>query len=152
MDLSDTQKRNKKLVEEYPFLQLRDPWTGDVYDDEDYSFTMLDDMPEGWRNAFGIKMCDEIKEELIRCKYLDEYRVVQVKEKFGALRWYDYGVPDGCRVPDIINTYEKISAYTCIRCGKPATKISNGWICPWCDDCAKEVGGKFEPIEEWFKF
>ena len=24
---------------------------------------------------------------------------------------------------------------TCIVCGKPATKMSTGWISPYCDDC-----------------
>ena len=143
---------NKALIEKYPFLRTTDPWTGDTYDDDDYSSTWLDDMPEGWRRAFGEQMCEEIKEELIRCNYLDKYRIMQIKEKFGALRWYDCGIPDGCKVWDIVSKYEKISAYTCIKCGEPATKISTGWICPWCDKCAEEVGGEFETIEDWFMF
>ena len=147
MSLSDKES-NKKLVEKYPFLRLSDEWTGDHFDDDDFAYTWLDDMPYGWRKAFGEQMCDEIKEELIRCNYLDKYRIIQIKEKFGGLRWYDTGVPDGCKVWDIIRKYEKISATTCIGCGKPATKVSTGWICPWCDDCANEVGGKFNPIEE----
>ena len=35
----------------------------------------------------------------------------------------------------IIPKYEELSYHTCINCGKPATKRSTGWICPYCDDC-----------------
>ena len=36
---------------------------------------------------------------------------------------------------EIIEKYENLSYHTCINCGKPATKISTGWICPYCDNC-----------------
>lgn len=147
--MTEEQKQNEALVKEYPFLRLSNEWTGETYDDDDFSYTWLDDMPKGWRTAFGKQMCDEIKEELIRCNYLEKYRIMQIKEKFGSLRWYDCGIPDGCKVWDIIYKYEQLSSSTCIACGKPATKISTGWICPWCDDCAKEYGVNFKTIEEW---
>ena len=34
-----------------------------------------------------------------------------------------------------VDKYENLSYHTCINCGKPATKISTGWICPYCDNC-----------------
>ena len=98
------------------------------------SYTELDDMPDGWRKAFGIQMCKEIKNELKKYNYLYKYRIMQIKEKFGTLRWYDNGSPNGCVNPIIIK-YENISGRTCIVCGKPATKISKGWISPYCDQC-----------------
>lgn len=98
------------------------------------TYTELDHMPTGWRKAFGIQMCKEIKKELIKYNYLYKYRIMQIKEKFGTLRWYDNGSPNGC-VNKIINKYENISYHTCIVCGKPATKISKGWISPYCDNC-----------------
>ena len=30
---------------------------------------------------------------LKKANYLDKYRIVQIKEKYGSLRWYDAGVP-----------------------------------------------------------
>jgi hypothetical protein len=58
---------------------------------------------------------------------------MQIKEKFGELRWYDeFSTQD---VQDIIDKYEDISRRTCLICGKPATKMSTGWISPYCDDC-----------------
>ena len=99
------------------------------------SYTELDTMDSGWRKAFGIQMCKEIKAELKKHKFLYKYRIVQIKEKFGGLRWYDAGIPKDSKIWDIIDKYTQISYKTCVVCGKPATKISKGWICPYCDDC-----------------
>lgn len=99
------------------------------------SYTELDAMESGWRKAFGIQMCKEIKKELKKHKFLYKYRIIQIKEKFGYLHWYDGGSPKDSKIYDIIRKYEQISAKTCGVCGKPATKISKGWIYPYCDDC-----------------
>lgn len=98
------------------------------------SYTELDAMPDGWRKAFGIQMCKELKKALKQYNYLYKYRITQIKEKYGSLRWYSNGSPNGCEYP-IINKYEDLSRRTCIVCGKPATKISKGWISPYCDNC-----------------
>ena len=98
------------------------------------SYTELDAMDEGWRKAFGIQMCKEIRAALLNhgWKFLFKYRITQIKEKFGELRWYDeFSTQD---IQDIIRKYEDISRHTCIVCGKPATKMSTGWICPYCDE------------------
>lgn len=150
---------NKRLCKRYPFLIPRNGWSDKIawkyhptqwqYETK-YSSTYLDDMPEGWRKAFGKEMCEEIRQVLIKGNYLNKYRVVQVKEKYCGLRWYDEGAPSSIyrELQDIINKYEEISERTCIWCGRPATKISLGWISPWCDECAKRIGGKFRDINE----
>ena len=99
------------------------------------SYTELDAMEPGWRKAFGIQMCKEIKAELKKHKFLYKYRIVQIKEKFGYLHWYDGGTPKDSKIYNIIRKYEDISYKTCIVCGKPATKMSTGWISPYCNDC-----------------
>lgn len=131
------QLKNKKLCKCYPFLTIRD-WNDKPLG---YEFTYLDDMPSGWRRAFGKQMCEDIRRVLIKANYLYDYRVVQVKEKFGGLRWYDNGAPSSIyrELQDVIDKYEELSYHTCICCGRPATKISQGWISPFCDRCA----GKF---------
>ena len=91
-------------------------------------------MPSGWKKAFGLQMCEEIKQELLKTKGLIfKYRITQIKEKFGGLRWYDQNTTN--EILSIIAKYEDLSYKTCISCGKPATKISKGWISPYCDDC-----------------
>lgn len=202
---------NKQLCEKYPFLIPRNLWSGmriteaqnggywpgepGAIPEYDYEYTELDDMPKGWRIAFGEQMCEELKQELIKFNYLDDYEITQVKEKWGSLRWYDNGHPigkleligveeyedgmpqhnqetdfyryvgvsknnklqykhykiiDKCKIQDIISKYEKISARTCIECGKPATKISLGWISPWCDDCSSKIHDHFMDINDYF--
>lgn len=101
------------------------------------SYTKLDDMPKGWRKAFGIQMCKDIKSQLIKENYLYKYRILQIKEKFGTLRWYDARCSKD--IFNIINKYEDLSYNTCICCGKPAKYISKGWISPYCADC---IGNK----------
>lgn len=102
------------------------------------TYTELEAMPWGWRKTFGLQMCKEIKQALLKAggrKALRKYRIMQIKEKFGGLRWYDsYSNKE---VWDIIGKYEQISYKICIECGKPATCISTGWISPYCDDCKK---------------
>lgn len=97
--------------------------------------TELDAMDIGWRKAFGIQMCKEIRTALLKkgWKYLFNYRILQIKEKYGTLRWYDANSTK--EIFEIIEKYENLSYHTCINCGKPATKISTGWICPYCDNC-----------------
>lgn len=97
------------------------------------TFTELDAMETGWRNAFGIQMCKEIKTALKKNNCLRKYRITQIKEKYGSLRWYDTGAPE--EVHKIISKYEQISAKTCIICGKSAKYISKGWISPYCENC-----------------
>lgn len=161
---------NKELCDRYPFLipfnrfsgmRLTDPQAQEggfwpcspesIPDPYDYESTELDDMPVGWRKAFGEQMCEEIRNALLECggeEALDKYRVTQIKEKYGYLQWYD---SNGFREVDkIIRKYERISRFTCINCGEPATKISLGWISPYCDKCAKELSSEgfvmFQPI------
>ena len=111
------------------------------------TFSELDDMPNGWRKAFGIQMCKEIKAELKRHKgALKRYRITQIKEKFGGLRWYD-GYTTEKIIHEIIPKYEALSHKTCIICGKPATCISAGWVSPYCDDC-KSNKHDYVPIGE----
>lgn len=159
---------NKALCEEFPFLIPSNRWSGikiteaqnggywpgspDDIPDYDYTYTELDDMPTGWRLAFGLDMCREIKEELIKFDYLDKYRITQIKEKYGSLRWYCGGYPSGSKIDEIISKYERLSYDICIGCGKPAKWVSTGWISPWCDDCKNKYNDdRYVPVEDYYK-
>lgn len=120
-----SKEKNKELIERFPFLMPHNRWTDKVPEDFDYSYTELDAMPDGWRKAFGEHMCEEIREELVRVDYLQKYRITQIKEKYGTLRWYDFGCIERM-LREIIPKYEHLSARTCIRCGNSATKVSTG--------------------------
>ena len=124
--------QNKKLLKRFPWLRIRD-WQGKPV--KGYSYTWLDDIPNGWKKAFGLLLCEDIDAELRRSHFRDEYRIVQIKEKFGTLRWYDNGWPVGSAIPEIINKYEYITGYTCIICGKPGKMVITGWYSPYCRNC-----------------
>ena len=122
-------------IHKYP-MQLLFFWT---------TYTELDAMPNGWRKAFGIKMCKEIRTELLKkgIKALFKYRIIQIKEKYGELRWYDAWTTK--EIMGVIAKYEDLSQKICIVCGEKATKRTTGWISPYCDE---HVESDFwEPIE-----
>ena len=129
---------NKELIAEYPFLLPRNVFTGKVSDDYDYRYTLLDDMPRGWKGAFGEQLCRELKEALIKEGILEDYRVVQVKEKFGQLRWYDNCCSG--KVYKVIDKYESLSEHTCIECGcEGKMRDLFGWISPYCGACYEKA-------------
>ena len=150
--------KNKRLCKRYPFLIPRHIWTdkimwkvpkSDWRYTQPYSYTELDMMPDGWRKAFGEQMCEEIREALIKANYLYDYRITQIKEKYGTLRWYDFGAP--ASVHDIIDRYEDLSGHTCMICGAPAETKSDGyWLDTICNKCADKMNKKYEKdLRRW---
>ncbi len=139
---------NYELVTKYPWLAPRNEDTGEIINGYNYEFTWLDDMPEGWKKAFGEQMCEEIQQLLVETNFVDKYIIVQVKEKYGSLRWYTNGIDLSIadRYDKIIRKYEEISERTCVDCGKPAEYLSTGWICPYCAECAKKSNIKFRKM------
>lgn len=95
--------------------------------------TEMDAMDGGWRKAFGKEMLKEIKTELKRAGMLRTYRIMQIKEKWGELCWYDSGGTH--ELFEIIQKYEGESYRTCICCGKPAQYRTTGYVLPYCEDC-----------------
>ena len=149
---NDNRRRNRALCERYPFLipsrfdgrrvtECPEPW--------DYEYTALDDMPDGWRRAFGERLCEELRNELERAGILDRYRILQIKEKYGSLQWYDNGNTETGY--GILDRYEDLSRRTCIVCGRPATRVSTSWISPFCDACSSCIPvERYVPIEEYY--
>ena len=90
LDKSDVQL-NKLMIKEFPFLLPRNRWTGLVDDDYDYSYNELEAMSEGWLIAFGYEMICELRDELASANLLNDYRIMEIKEKYGTLCWYDAG-------------------------------------------------------------
>lgn len=137
---------NKKMVEEFPFLLPRNRWTDKVSEDYDYSYNELWSLDKGWAKAFGYELICELKEALVEANYLDKYRITQIKEKYGTLRWYDFGAPE--KVFDIIRKYEQKSYETCIFCGEPAEYETYGWINYVCEKCLNEFSLNGRTIAE----
>lgn len=123
------------------------------------TYNELDALEPGWRKVFGIQICKEIRHALYQnggLKAIFNYRIMQIKEKFGFLHWYD--VHSYQDVYAIISKYEDLSTKICICCGKPAEYMSRGWISYYCADCInkdnidryKKLNDKNEEEDELF--
>lgn len=137
-------KKNKELVEKYPFLLPINGFTGEAPENYDYSWTEWDAIPEGWRIAFGDMLLEDIYKDAVEFGYLDTLKFDQIKEKFGELRIYASG--DGGNFDEIISDYAVLSGNICINCGKPDVYSTSGWIMPICKECWEH--GSERPYEE----
>ena len=104
--------------------------------DANYEWLFL--IPEGW-----VQIAQQMIEE---CEAIDPtYHICDLKEKWGTLNVIANCDMTYWREIDMIeNKYEELSARTCCKCGKPATKYSTGWILPWCDDCGTKEYGPYK--------
>ena len=71
---------------------------------------------------------------------------VQVKEKFGGLRFYVDRATE--KHYDYINFAENMSYRTCEVCGSPGKVYTDGWHQVLCDTHAKEDGREMLEMEE----
>ena len=113
--------RNRELVEEYPWLDIGNE-----------QLTLLDLLPMGWHGLI-LNMCKEIKEELVKHDLVSKYEVIEAKEKWYGLSWYD-GLDDLSPMPpaitDIVCKYEMQSREVCMMCG--ASKPKDQMLCDRC--------------------
>lgn len=135
--------KNKKLVKKFPFLKPH--WANrEAYH---YQTTILDNMPLGWKVAFGEMMAFDL---LKACKKDDidpnDLKFIEVKEKYGSLRCYTNIT--GSNIQNVLDDYEQVSQNICCICGKIDTpQLNNGWMVPVCKKCYKEklhVNGNYE--------
>ena len=107
-----------KLCKEFPIL---------------FPGTQYFECGDGWYNLIW-ELCYKLTEEITNSWPVVMYPsiyVVQVKEKFGRLRFYLSVTDDD--LEKIIRDYERYSSRTCEVCGKPAvTKNVNGWLKTMC--------------------
>ena len=74
------------------------------------------------------------------------YAVLQVKEKFGTLRYYcvpsaDLSADDRERFDHHVREAQSASARTCEICSKPASlRERGGWLKTLCHDCFEQRG------------
>lgn len=140
---------------EYPFLIPRDPSDGHRLTDDkmfwdaisasdEYNFetTLLDDLPAGWKKAFGESLCLYLKDALEQSGNFDDYVVYNAGRRLGRLLWVDNCNDD--RVRSVIDRYADMSAETCCVCGERADVFSVSERMPYCRSCCPP--GKTEPL------
>lgn len=63
-----------------------------------------------------------------------DFNVVQVKEKFGSLRYYSNGSVE--ETDKLVDEAKKLSSITCEICGKPGIcRDIGGWLTTLCETC-----------------
>ena len=151
------------IHERYPFLRIPKwgtyDWDTDSYaewlsvDEGSYYYSF----PRGWWIGFGEKMCEELRDALLKYggnTLLHSVNISELKEKWGNLV-FEMSIPTYIELDKkaydeigrIIAKYERLSGGVCYECGKPARWISKGYILPYCTECKeKQKHGTFEPI------
>lgn len=143
------QLSDKELNERFPFMICHKAFIDEndkddlVRDDNGNVVNHFEDW--GWRDiqlalAEHVKpIYDNMSDEEKQCFYLQD-----CKEKYSRLDnlWSTWNR----NVQDWDFLAEYISKFTCIKCGKRhkdkkyyRINITKGWICPYCDDCKKEM-------------
>ena len=101
-------------------------------------FDRFDEYYKGYQEHFR----EERREELLKEDFREvrpiiaQVTVDQVKEKFGALRFYYTGGDD--EISGMVRMAESMSVLTCETCGKPGEQRFGGWIRTLCDEHAAE--------------
>ena len=106
----------------------------------------LNNLPEGWVEAFVPQMKDELFNAL--GSYAEDFYISYAKEKWAALRvywhwrdrkrceheWQDLNELTNT-IREIIYKYTDISFETCMVCGEGADGYTRGYVVPVCNDC-----------------
>ena len=71
-----------------------------------------------------------------------KFKLVQIKEKFGSLRFYADGMTDAMSA--VASVYEIIAYHACIKCGNIQNIANDEWIQPICRQCARLEDSKRE--------
>lgn len=99
-------------------------------------------IPEGWQEYVKDNVYLPIM--MILKERKAGFIIIEMKEKWGGLRIYwtfntmDYDITDEeyDKIDKLIDDAEKATETICGVCGADATHISQGWIFPFCENCA----------------
>ena len=132
--MADKIEEERQIVEEYPFLRLRDI-DGSIDTKSKFPMMYLE-IPDGWYKLF-FQMCADIKPILEQEGVLDKFYFIQVKEKYNELVCYSNGAAS-LEVEQILQKYKYLSRYVCTKCGRPAEYETRGYIASYCNGCWKD--------------
>ena len=128
-----TNEQRRHLIEKYPYLIPRNMWTGEVDPNYNYDYIRGEgEIPQGWRRLF-LMYCKAIHKPLRESNMIEKFQFSQIKEKYGTLRLYNFGLPQSIYYLETI--YECFSKYICQRCGQWADVQTSDWIESLCNDC-----------------
>lgn len=97
------------------------------------SYKTFPEIGDGWYDLLR-NLSLELYESLDK-EEIEDICILQIKEKFGTLRYYASTTSD--KADDIIHKYEELSGSTCEECGRVGdiAKSTGGWIRTICKLC-----------------
>lgn len=138
----------KELIQKYP--RIFKPYEGNPYG-------VNWEVPDAWIQLVD-DLCGAMQSHVDNWKMWDEdgehtcpqVKCSQVKEKYGALRFYYSGGDQ--RTDGMVNLASHMSYYICIDCGsREDLGRTQGWVSTKCRTCAEkndDVWNSFENLEE----
>lgn len=106
-------------------------------------YAVLDQVGIGWN-----KLVINLINDLFKLGWNGQ--LLQIKEKFGTLRFYINGINDSA-IEKLINTRieqaEMESAFTCEMCGDLGTLNYDGWIRCLCIQCCVDLGRQYNVVQ-----
>jgi len=122
-------KNTKKLFDEFDFFKPNRSITEGLMA---FGFECGD----GWYKLI-YKLCKDIQKELDKNpKLKHHFEVLQVKEKFGGLRFYYQGGND--KIYKLSSLAEQKSYQICDECGESGKTTNEGWYVTLCDKHREE--------------
>lgn len=91
---------------------------------------------DGWLPIVN-GLCDLLERHLKNLPVITGFRVLQVKEKLGRLRFHVTGDDDLIR--GAIWMAKTMASITCEECGAPGTERDGRWILTLCDRCHHDI-------------
>ncbi len=128
------EENTKKLFDRFEFFRPGRPITENLMGG--FGFECCD----GWFDLLW-GLCEGIEKELKKIPPSEEtksylrdtrFKVQQVKEKFGGLRFFTNWETE--EISDLINKAEVKSEVTCEQCGEPGKLIRDGWVHCFCEE------------------
>jgi hypothetical protein len=154
------EEHTKYLFETYKFFRY-DEWKDNRKEAIRYTLMPFGfECGDGWYTLIKC-LCESIQNELDNLKWnrdyakekgedttdpkynpIDNYTVIQVKEKYGTLRWYDSGFND--RIDGMTSMAEHMSSYICEECGLPGETLEiAGWWYTACKKCQEKLRSQY---------
>jgi len=131
--MSDRLEEFKRLCAKEDALGAKYPEILQYEKADGTKYTIGMGLAEGWYPLID-KLCAGIM-ALSKEQGFPPPQALQIKEKFGTLRFY-IG-PATQEVHDLVNKICAESATTCERCGAPGELRGEGWAKTLCDKCDK---------------
>lgn len=127
---------DEKLVEKYPLI-FKDRY-GSM---QDTAMCWGFSCGDGWYYLIDT-LCDTIQSHIdnsikFNNKEISQVVAVQVKEKFGTLRFYYNGGDD--YIDGAVMLAELLSGKICDKCGNPGKLRDGGWVRTLCNEHAIEL-------------